>query len=199
VANQGRYTLMAQDMKDEFESVVDEQSESGFKGFTNEETKIPVPDPSFLMNAPEPKYIEAAKTKLGEVYEKFCRWSALPKKSRKPKTALAFEIKHKLPRNTTNNFRSRESFRSKRLAYFWDWMMDKFPDIVEAVYERALKKSTADARIFAEIISKHIDVQKVETKITNFNLIGIPQDEIKKLFVPKEYTKDDIPKAELVT
>jgi hypothetical protein len=185
---------------DDFEQKVEEQEKQAFKGFTSEDSKIPIPtNVSFLERAPEPRSAGEPLLKHSEVYEKFCRWSALPKSSRKPKTIDMFEKKHNLPKNTTDRFRAREDFRNKRLTYFWDWMMDKFPDIVEAVYERAIRKSTADARIFAEIISHHIDVQKPESRITNFNLIGVPQEDIKKLFIPKGYVdKGDIPKAELV-
>jgi len=148
---------------------------------------------------PDPKYITSLKagTKDGKLikyegeYEKFCKWSSLPSDERVPKTAEAFEKKYSLPRFYTSKFKDRVDFRSRVVNYFWDWMMDKFPDVVQSMYKRAVAKdgSSADAKYFAELVSKHLEVDKPIKTIQPFVLVGVDQNKINKLFTPQKYEK----------
>jgi len=155
---------------------------------------IPIPDPSYLR-----KITKATKDgkldKYAKEYDKFCQWSSLPKEEREPKTQDKWERKYKIPKGYSYSFRQRKDFQNRRLAHFWDWMMDKFPDVVNAMYKRAIDKSSVDARAFAELIAKHIDVEKPQSIIQPLAIIGVPQDKIEKLFTPKtfENTKGIIP------
>lgn len=155
-------------------------------------TSIPIPDPSYLLK--QTQSLTGADGKLfkhAKEYDKFCHWSALPKSERNPKTITGFEKKWRLPKGYAKTFKKRKSFQKDRLSYFWEWMMDKFPDVVESMYHRALKNSSADARYFAELISKHIDIeQPQEQRIQNLVLVGVQQDKIDALFTPKHYIQD---------
>jgi len=149
---------------------------------------LPIPDPDFLKelavkkNSPDGKLVKYVKE-----YEYFCKWSALPTAEREPKTAIAWEKRYKVERGYTFRFKLRKDFQNKRLTYFWDWMMDKFPDVVYAMYQRAMNKSSVDARAFAELISKHIDIDKPIQIIQPLAIIGVAPEKINKLFVPKSY------------
>jgi len=151
--------------------------------------KIPVPSLDFLRkeNKAEQTGNRSGKlVKYEKEYDAFCRWISLPSEERDPKTESAFEKKWKLPSRTSISFRQRADFRNKRLLYFWEWMLDKLPDVFYAVYKRAKGKSSADARIFAEIITKHMDVQKPQNQITNIVISGVDQNKINDLFVPAD-------------
>lgn len=162
---------------------------------TSSITNIPIPSPEFLRHEYAiKKSPDSTLIKHERAYEAFCRWSSLPKELRKPKTAKSFEEKWSLPRSYTEKFTQREDFRNKRLTYFWDWMMDNFPDVVYSMYKRAVsggKSSAADAKAFAELISKHLDIERPQTLIQPIALIGVPQEKIEKLFIPKGYEKTE--------
>lgn len=127
--------------------------------------------------------------KHGAAYEAFCRWAALPRKLRRPKTQEEFEKLWHLPANYVHHWKHREDFQAARLKYFWNWMFDRFPDVVYAIYQRALRKSSADARIFTELIGKKLETERPTPKISPFMMIGVAQEDITKLFIPKEYDK----------
>lgn len=169
-------------------------------------TKIPVPtsgipDPSFLKKelAPIPSirnYGQGEFRKHEKEFDEFCRWSALPKSERRPKSAIAFERKYGLPLHYTNQFRMREEYQQKRQFYFWEWAMDLWPDFVEAVYKRAVKDSAPDARIFAELMTKKIDMDKPQVNVAPMVIVGVDQDKINKLFTPK--TIETVDKSNVV-
>lgn len=150
---------------------------------------IPIPDPSYLLN----KASSNADGPSGDLikykkeYEKFCQWSALPKDERKLKSAAAFEKKYRIPIGYTNKFRLRKDYQTKRLEYFWEWMFEKLPDVVLAMYKRAVKNSSVDARYFAEMISKHMDIEQPAQQLQNFFLVGVSQEKINGLFTPKKF------------
>lgn len=150
---------------------------------------VPVPDMSYLEQLPETNEVSSTMSKHAKTFEIFCKWASLPKNEREPRTEVAFAMKYGLPKNYTIEFKKRKEFQQKRLFYFWDWMMDKFPDIVMAVYKRAMKKSTTDARIFADIMAKKLSYEKTPSQITNFMLVGVSQDKLNKLFTPKSLDK----------
>lgn len=157
------------------------------------DSKVPIPDPSFLRKISYNQGTRKPDKELDKherAYDAYCRWSALPRDEREPKTAQVFERKWGLPRNYTAYFKQREGYQEKRLAYFWDWMMDKFPDVVYEMYNRAVNKgSSVDARAFAELIAKHMDIDKPKQVIQPFLLIGVPQDKVDALFTPRGYEK----------
>ena len=162
---------------------------------------LPVPFPDYLRKqyaVSETRHSESEyKGKYEKEYNAFCKWAALPTDLRKPKTSTAFEIKWRLPRTYTEFFRDRPDFQEKRLRYFWDWMMDKFPDVVYAIYKRAVSKSSTDARVLAELMGKHLEVHKPKVNVAPMILVGVPQERINNLFVPKgfENVKDITPKG----
>ena len=71
-------------------------------------------------------------------------------------------------------------------------MFDKFPDVIYAVYRRAVTNSTADARIFADIVAKKLDTDMPKTRMTPFVMVGIPQEKINDLFVPESYEDAEV-------
>ena len=151
---------------------------------------LSIPDPSYLGKVYGGKLGEGKDGKLEKYekeYDKYCQWSALPKELREPKTQDKFEKKWKIPKSYSYTFRKRKDFQNRRLAYFWDWMMDSFPDVVYAMYKRAIDKSSVDARAFAELISKHIDVERPAQIIQSLAIIGVPQEKIDRLFIPKTF------------
>ncbi|MGW8289552.1 MAG: hypothetical protein ACWGNP_04700 [Candidatus Bathyarchaeia archaeon] len=122
-----------------------------------------------------------------EAYEAFLRWSATPKELREPKTEAEFERVWKLPASTIyQSFKQREDFHRRRMGYFWNWVFDKYPDVIHAVYRRAIQNSTADAKIFSELVAKKLESQtQTKAKMTPFMLVGIPQHKINALFTPE--------------
>ena len=171
-------------------------SDVSIKGSSPSEvdTKIPIPDPSYLLKTPKPRTglqreQEQPLRKYEKEYEAFCEWSALPKELRKPKTATEFERKHLLPRGYTYYFKTREDFRDKSINYFWEWLMDLYPDVVHAIYKRAIGKSDKAAGIFMDLIAKKMNLDKPKVTVQPMVLMGVAQEKIDQLFVPKEYEK----------
>lgn len=136
------------------------------------------------------------KTKYEREYDAFCHWAALPKDVRKPKKLMEFEKAWKLPKNYTAYFRQREDYQEKRTKYFYDWLMDLWPDAVYAAYNRAMRSSTADFKVLAEIISKNLDVSKPKVTVTPMLLVGVSSEKINKLMEPKPV--QPIQQAEIV-
>jgi hypothetical protein len=160
------------------------------------DTKIPIPSPEHLkkLTKTSDSPIDAKLMKYQKEYEKFCQWAALPKEQRKPKTAVEFERKNFLPKGYTNYFKQREDFMDKRLTYFWEWMMDLYPDVVHAVYKRAVDKGgSKDAQIFLEMITKRLNLDKPKLQVQPMILMGVPQDKIDALFTPKGYDSSIVP------
>lgn len=158
-------------------------------------TKIPIPSPDFLKQGlPKQKSsIEQKDFKKHErAYDAFCRWIALPDDERNPKTITAFEKKWKLPAKYAAYFRQREDFQERRLKYFWEWMMDKFPDVVQSIYKGSMKGNAAQSKTFVELVAKHINIEKPQQTIQPFMLIGVPQEKIEQLFVPVGYEKPEV-------
>jgi len=154
-------------------------------------TKIPIPDVSYLIkqNSNVGRSESKPLTKYAKEFDKFCEWSALPKDLRKPKTAMEWERRNLMPKGYTNYFKSREDYMNKRLTYFWNWMMDLYPDVVYAVYQRAshAKGSDKAAGIFIDLLSKKMNLDKPQVQIQPMVLLGVPQERIDALFVPKGY------------
>lgn len=155
------------------------------------DSKIPIPDVRYLTkaNSNTGKVENKPLLKYAKEYEQFCEWSALPKDLRKPKTAMEWERKHLLPKGYSNYFKSREDYMNKRLTYFWNWMMDLYPDVVYAVYQRAshAKGSDKAAGIFIDLLSKKMNLDKPKVQVQPMVLMGVAQDKIDALFVPKGY------------
>ena len=151
---------------------------------------VPFPSTEHLRNIQKStKGNERDLVKHAREYDAYCQWSAMPDAIRNPKTATAFEQKWKIPTGYSYNFRNRTDFRDKVLRYFWDWMMDSFPNVVYAVYKRAKDGNAPHAKIFAELISKHLEADKPRQLIQPFMLIGVPQEKIDNLFVPQDMEK----------
>lgn len=169
-------------------------------------TKIPIPSPDYLKklvkqteNPNAPKR-DAELRKYEREYDLFCRWCALPKELRDPKTAVEFERKFQLPKAYTTILKQREDFRNRMLTYFWEWMFDLYPDVVHSVYKRAVAKggSAKDAQIFVDLMSRQVETNKPRVNVAPMVLVGVPQDKIDKLFTPKDYTDATIVPDELV-
>ena len=147
---------------------------------------LPVPD--FLEE--ENKVLYDASTsrvaKHDKTYLKFCHWAALPTKQRNPPTQEEFELKYGLPHKYTTKFKARKDFQSLRIKYFWEWMFDNFPDVVYSIYQRA-KTSTADAKIFVDLIGKRLERREGKEKMQPLMILGVPQEKIDNLFVRKDY------------
>jgi hypothetical protein len=137
------------------------------------------------------KDITAFKTPEREkAYEAYVRWAASPTALREPKTDKDFERLWKLPTDTVYmSFKKRPDFYERKMKCFWDWVFDRFPDVIHAVYRRAVQNSTADAKIFAELVAKRMEVQAPKPQMPPFMLIGVPQDKINALFVPEGYNE----------
>ena len=167
------------------------------------EVSVPIPSPDFLkeLHVDNPNVAEDKNQqglyKHEKQYDAYCKWIALPKETRKPGTIGQFELKWRLPKGYSLYFHQRNDFQQKRLTYFWEWMMDKLPDVVHAIYKRATARSSKDASIFVDLIAKHIKLDKPNIQVSPMMLVGVPQDRIDALFVPKEYRdiKDITPKA----
>lgn len=151
-----------------------------------------LPIPTFLNvdKTATPSVRNRPKDKHADAYEAYCKWAALPQEVRQPTTKTEFEKLWKLPRLYTWKWDQTEDFQAKRLNYFWNWMFDKFPDVVYSIYKRATAKSggsSADAKIFADIVGKKLDTEKPSLRITPFMLVGVAHEKIEELFTPKEY------------
>lgn len=157
---------------------------------TVSEKSIPIPSPDYLTKqlAPSNTKDEQIMTKYAKEYEAFCRWAALPKDLRKPKTAKDFERKNYLPKSYTQFFKKRSDFRTKTISYFWEWMMDVYPDVVYSVYQQSVNsKNMKAAAIFIDLLSKKMNLDKPRVSVQPMVLMGVPQEKIDKLFVPKNY------------
>ena len=163
---------------------------------TKKDAKIPIPSTDHLApvkDKTEKKGQDSTLSKYAKEYEEFCKWAALPKDARDPDTALAWERKYGVPKGYSNYFKARDDFGEKQRAYFWEWMMDLFPDVVYAVYKRAVGKSSKDAGLFIELLSKKMEIDKPKVSVQPMILVGVPQDKIDKLFTPKGYDGELIP------
>lgn len=149
----------------------------------------PIPDPSFLTKKYAGKEEGDGKLiKYEKEYDKYCEWSALPKRLREPKTQDAFERKWKIPKKYSFSFRHRKDYENKRRMYFWRWMNDIYPDVVDTLYTQATVKGNINAaKFFAELVAKHEEIEKPAQIIQPLAIIGVPQSKIEKLFVPKGY------------
>jgi hypothetical protein len=149
------------------------------------------PEPSFFQ--PPKKIVKKQNrvkfktNKRKKAYDAFVRWSATPKSLREPKTQAEFERVWKLPIGTVaSSFKTREDFHQKRMTHFWNWVFDKYPDVIHAVYRRAIQNSTADAKIFSELVSKRLETTSpTKPRMTPFMLVGVPQSKINALFTPE--------------
>lgn len=157
----------------------------------NLDTKIPIPSISHLNSTGITNTKKSTELiKYQDEYDKFCNWAALPKDLRKPPTAVAFEKKYMLPKGYTNYFKARDDFPTKRWTAFWDWMADLYPDVVMAVYNRAVSKTKGSdkaAGIFIDLLSKKMNLDAPRVSVQPMVLMGVPQDKIDALFVPKDY------------
>ena len=157
----------------------------------NLDTKIPIPDPSFLKTElpaiPRLQPVKKVESKYDKYYDKFCRWAALPYELREPKTLNEFEKKYGIVSGQTRYFRERDDYQQKRVYYFYEWMMDLWPDLVYKAYHRAMEDSTADFKILAELVGKKIDVEKPQMNISPMVIVGVSQEKIDKLFTPKSF------------
>jgi len=131
--------------------------------------------------------------KREDAYLAYIKWAASPESIREPKTEKEFERRWKLPANTAQtSFKTRPDFYEKKMKYFWEWVFDKFPDVIHAVYRRAIQNSTADAKIFAELVGKRMEVNAPKPQMPPFVLIGVPQDKINALFIPEGYEEAQV-------
>lgn len=149
-----------------------------------------IPSPDFLQKINKIKPVEKGykMTEHAAAYEAFCKWSSRPKELREPKSQKEFELKWNLPINYTSKWKEREDFYTKKFSYFWKWMYDRFPDVVYSIYRRAVGKSTKDAQVFVDLVGKKLELDRPSAKtVQPLMLIGVPQDRIEKLFVPKGY------------
>lgn len=138
-------------------------------------------------------------TKYEKEYDEFCHWSAIPKAERKPKTVDEWERQHTIPHGYTKFFKKREDYRDKRLTYFWEWMMDVFPEVVYNVYKRALVSSPKDAAMFIDLIAKRMNLDKPRQQIQPMIIMGVAAEKIDALFTPKNYenVKELVPEKEV--
>ena len=170
-----------------------EDIRNSFSFIKSDEERVPIPSPDFLkeLHTDNPNVAldenQREPYKYKREYDAYCKWVALPKEQRKPQTIGNFEEKWHLPKGYTPFFHQRKDFQQNRLMYFWEWMMDKLPDVVNAIYRRAMGRSSKDASIFVELIAKHINLNKPSIQVSPMMLVGVPQERINDLFVPKSY------------
>jgi len=163
------------------------------------DTKIPIPDPSYLRKKLPAKKSEDKKlSKHAREFDAYCKWSALPVRHRSPKRVYEFEKKWKLPKGYTEYFRSRDDYQDKRLTYFWDWMMDKFPEVVDNLYIQSAKNTNA-AKILVDLVAKKINIEKPRTQVMPMLMVGVDQKKIDKMFIPQGYenVEDIVPAKEV--
>lgn len=170
--------------KEEIEADVIEESKTN-------DVKIPIPNPTYLLKESKlaGRRDNQPLVKYQKEYEEFCRWSALPKELRKPKTAVEWERRNIMPKGYTQYFKQREDYTNLRLTYFWEWMMDVYPDVVYSVYQRATNAKGSDkaAGIFIDLLSRKMNLDKPKVSVQPMILMGIPQDKIDAIFTPKNY------------
>ena len=148
-----------------------------------------LPSPDFL-TFPKDKTLEVkedGKRKHRDAFLSFCEWAAKPAELRQPSTQRAFERKWKLPTNYTSKWKRQEDFQHKRLEYVWRWMFDKFPDVIYGIYRRAKQNSTADAKLFVDLIGARLEKDAPKKPTMPLMIVGVNQEKIDKLFSPKNY------------
>ena len=150
---------------------------------------LPIPDFLNLDKKLIPQQRHRMMEKHEDAYNSFCKWAALPEDLRNPRTQQEFEHKWGLPKNYTSKWKEKEDFQATRLKHFWNWMFDKYPDVIYAIYRRAVRNSATDARIFAELVGKKLETERPVAQISPFILVGVPQEKLDSLFVPKSYDK----------
>jgi len=148
------------------------------------DSPVPLPDFLNLEKKFTPKEKNRPRDKHDKSYIAFCKWASRPRDLRKPRTQMEFEKLWKLPIGYTTRWKDKEDFQARRLKYFWNWMFDRFPDVMYGVYTRAVGKSSADAKIFAEFVGKKLEQNKPKTRMTPFMLVGVPQEKLSGLFTP---------------
>lgn len=160
------------------------------------DSKIPIPSVDHLKNLiPKDKPTltkDADLKKHGRAYDAFCRWISLPEDERDPKTITGFERKWKVPNGYSTTFRQRGDFVEKVFRYFWDWMIDHWPMVVKSIYKGALKGNATQAKTFAELISKRVDMDKPVQQIQPLMIVGVPNERIEKLFIPKGMRRGEV-------
>lgn len=154
------------------------------------DTSIPIPsvDASHLQNnmpAIPGRPTQQKRMKYEKEYDAFCRWAALPKEQRKPKRIADFEKENGIPKNYHQHFRQRDDYQELRTKYFYEWLWDIYPDLVNAAYNRAMRNSTADFKVLSEIISKRMEVDKPRVSVSPMLILGVPQEKLDKLMQPK--------------
>lgn len=166
-------------------------TDAEFIKLPDSDTRIPIPSPAVLRQIPRYKQSSKTVTKYNtheKAYDAFCKWIVLPESLRKPKKIYQFELKWDLPKRTTEYFREREDFDQRRMRYFWEWVMDKAPTVVETLYKKATREGNVTAaRVYMELLSKKMDQVKPKLPVSSMMIVGIPQEKIDKLFTPKEY------------
>ena len=155
------------------------------------------PDKKFFekpkVDKPPNKTNDGGLIKHKDAYEAYIKWAGTPRELREPKTIKEFEKLWHLPNTYVyGNFTNRSDFQERRMKFFWSWMFDRFPDVIYAVYRRAITNSTADAKIFAEIVGKKLETDAPRSKMTPFVLVGVPQEKINNLFVPEGYEEAEV-------
>ncbi len=153
------------------------------------DASIPIPDFLNVEKKLIPQQRNRKMEKHKDAYEEFCKWAASPTELRDPSTQKEFESLWKLPRNYTSKWKEKEDFQAKRLNHFWNRLFDWYPDVVYAIYRRAKRNSTADAKVFSDIIGKRLEIDKPVGRMTPFVMVGVPQDKIDQLFIPQTYKK----------
>ena len=148
---------------------------------------LPLPDFLFEKNSIRSRKGNTGMVKHQGNYHDFCQWAALPEELRKPKTQAEFERAKKLTPYQTTEWKKRDDFYGLRLKYFWDWMFEEFPNVVYAVIKRAKRKSSADARIFADLIGKKLEVDKPRINMQPIFMIGVNQNDIDRFQIPEGY------------
>lgn len=148
---------------------------------------IPLPDYLFEKNKTVAHKKRRGMSKYSGEYHEFVKWSALPNELRIPKTQREFEVKHKLTPFKTSQWKMREDFYPLRLQYFFDWLYDEFPNVVYGIIKRAKRHSSADAKIFVDLLSKKLDLDKPKINMTPIFMVGVSQEKIDEFMVPEGY------------
>lgn len=149
---------------------------------------ISVPDFLSLEKSFVPQEKKEYETKHSEAYEAYCKWLALPEELRVPKTKKEFEKKWKLSYLYTSAFFDRkDDVDAQVMKYFWKWAFSKIPNVVYAIYRRAMRNSSADAKVFVDLIGKKLETDQPRVQLSPLIMIGVPQESIDRLFIPKKY------------
>ena len=155
------------------------------------------------MMFPEPDFFKVPKNSKQHIkkmtitkkraYEAYIEWSSKPRALRDPKTVKEFEKTWKLPKGyTSSHFRLTADYHQRKMEAFWRWMFDRAPEVVYAVYRRATQNSTADAKIFLDMIGKRLEAAQPKPKLQPFVMVGVPQSKIDALFTPEGYEEAQV-------